>query len=71
MLHKSWSDDAPNSFKLTDTELRPVLRQRRGKRLTRNIIWEAAEEDCVKCETEEEVFRVLGLAYVPPHLRKM
>ena len=71
LLHKSWSDDPPNSFKLTDTELRPVLRQRRGKRLTRNIIWEAAEEDCVKCETEEEVFRVLGLAYVPPHLRKM
>ena len=47
-----------------------MLRQRRGKRLTRNIIWEAAE-DCVKCETEEEVFQVLGLAYVPPHLRKM
>ncbi len=63
--------DPPNSLKLTDCELRPVFRERRGNRLTRNIIWEALPEDCIRCDSEEDVFRAMGLAYVPPELRKM
>lgn len=72
-VHQSFTDLRPNSFKLTDTELRPCYRVRseRTRRLTNNIIWEANPEDCVKCDTEEDVFKALGLSYVPPNLRKM
>ena len=42
----------------------------KGKLITK-VIWEANAGDCIKCETEEDVFNVLGLDYVPPEMRKI
>jgi len=70
--YRGVSPDLPNSLKLTDYELRPCFRERRRNgKLTRNIIWEALPEDCIRCDTEEDVFRAFGLSFVPPELRKM
>ena len=60
----------PNALKLTDTALIPVYRAKRGKKLG-DIVWEADPDAYLKCETEEEVFRLMGLHYVPPPLRAM
>jgi DNA polymerase (family 10) len=55
-----------------------VLRQRaiqRGLRLNEYGLFKSAEETrdpqlLVKCQTEEEIYEKLGLAYVPPELRE-
>ena len=61
----------PNTLKLTDTTLLPVFRARVKGKLITKVIWEANAGDCIKCETEEDVFNVLGLDYVPPEMRKI
>ena len=69
--HWGQAEDHPNTLKLTDTTLLPVFRARVKGKLITKVIWEANAGDCIKCETEEDVFNVLGLDYVPPEMRKI
>ncbi|QDZ21874.1 DNA polymerase lambda [Chloropicon primus] len=72
-IYRESTQERPNSVKLTDTALVPVRREEsEGGQLKRDVLWEAASwADCIHCETEEDVFKALGLAYVPPHRRNM
>lgn len=58
-----------NCFKLSDTVLAPRYRKWCRKEAGRNCIDTVFSCSSIDCACETEIFKHLGLSYVPPHMR--